>query len=140
MHMYWQVKKKVEKAVVEEKVSPFAQSPLMISQTTLVIRQGPAHDTPLVGANHKLLPGSLVGLVGSRNQSAMMLEMAAVLMSAPFSSAATAQRRSVNPSQRQRVARCSQPASRQLGVADRRSSVPAMLCASVTPTQNWSLQ
>ena len=53
------VKKKVEKVIVEEKVSPFAQSPLMIAQATLAVRTGPAHDTPLVPPG-KILPGSLV--------------------------------------------------------------------------------
>jgi hypothetical protein len=61
------VKKKVEKVVVDEKVSPFANSPLMIAQSLLVVRQGPGHDTPLVG--NKILPGSLVRVGGQESIS-----------------------------------------------------------------------
>ena len=53
--------------VVEEKVSPFAQSPLMVSQALLAVREGPGHDTPLVGV--KILPGSLVRVGGSEHMS-----------------------------------------------------------------------
>jgi hypothetical protein len=31
----------VEKVVVEETISPFAQSPLMVAMSTLQVRQGP---------------------------------------------------------------------------------------------------
>ena len=62
-------KKKVEKVVVEEKISPFATSPLMVAQSVLVVRTGPSHDSPLVGANHKILPGSLVRVGGQEQIS-----------------------------------------------------------------------
>ena len=58
-------KKKVEKVVVEEKVSPFATSPLMVALSTLAVRTGPSHDTPLVATCVKILPGSLVRVGGS---------------------------------------------------------------------------
>ena len=62
-------KKKVEKVVVEEKVSPFANSPLMIAMSTLAVRTGPTHDTPLVETCHKILPGSLVRVGGTESLS-----------------------------------------------------------------------
>ena len=33
----------VEKVVVEETISPFAQSPLMVAMSTLQVRQGPSY-------------------------------------------------------------------------------------------------
>ena len=45
--------------MVEEKISPFAASPLMIAQAVLAVRTGPPHTTPLVPPG-KILPGSLV--------------------------------------------------------------------------------
>ena len=61
------VKKKVEKVVVEEKISPFAMSPLMVSLAPLVVRKGPANHSPLQGT--KILPGSLVRVGGQESIS-----------------------------------------------------------------------
>ena len=62
-------KKKVEKVVVEEKVSPFATSPLMVALSTLAVRKGHTHDSPLVEGCHKILPGSLVRVGGQEELS-----------------------------------------------------------------------
>ena len=68
----------VEKVVVEETISPFAQSPLMVAMSTLQVRQGPSHDSPLVETCHKILPGSLVR-VGAKE----MLSFKEKLMTKP---------------------------------------------------------
>ena len=61
------VKKKVEKVVVEEKVSPFAMSPLMVALAPLVVRVAAAHDSALQGT--KILTGSLVRVGGQETLS-----------------------------------------------------------------------
>ena len=68
----------VEKVVVEETISPFAQSPLMVAMSTLQVRQGPTHDSALVETCHKILPGSLVR-VGAKE----MLSFKEKLMTKP---------------------------------------------------------
>ena len=54
------VKKKTEKVEKVVEVNPFANSPLLVAVSPLVARQGPALDTPLVGENNRMAPGTLV--------------------------------------------------------------------------------